>query len=101
MCKFQEIFKEGRSEETSNLRPVLGGIYSDFGRKQYFLLHDCEIICPIKGLGCIHTIWLDLPWNKLNQSEAIPLKYLDPVVQSMVSLTSSLRGQLVKCFMTL
>ena len=24
-----------------------------------------------------------------------------PVVQSMVSLTSSLRGQLVKCFMTL
>ena len=26
---------------------------------------------------------------------------LDPVVQSIVSLTSSLRGQLVKCFMTL
>ena len=25
---------------------------------------------------------------------------LGPVVQSMVSLTSSLRGQLVKCFMT-
>ena len=25
----------------------------------------------------------------------------DPVVQSIVSLTSSLRGQLVKCFMTL
>ena len=28
-------------------------------------------------------------------------KYLGPVVQSIVSLTSSLRGQLVKCFMTL
>ena len=28
-------------------------------------------------------------------------KNLDPVVQSIVSLTSSLRGQLVKCFMTL
>ena len=26
---------------------------------------------------------------------------LGPVVQSIVSLTSSLRGQLVKCFMTL
>ena len=29
------------------------------------------------------------------------LKDLGPVVQSTVSLTSSLRGQLVKCFMTL
>ena len=28
-------------------------------------------------------------------------KVLGPVVQSIVSLTSSLRGQLVKCFMTL
>ena len=27
--------------------------------------------------------------------------FLGPVVQSIVSLTSSLRGQLVKCFMTL
>ena len=27
--------------------------------------------------------------------------YQGPVVQSIVSLTSSLRGQLVKCFMTL
>ena len=27
--------------------------------------------------------------------------YLGPVVQSMVSLTSSFRGQLVKCFTTL
>ena len=27
--------------------------------------------------------------------------YQDPVVQSIVSLTSSLRGQLVKCFTTL
>ena len=27
--------------------------------------------------------------------------HLGPVVQSIVSLTSSLRGQLVKCFMTL
>ena len=29
------------------------------------------------------------------------IKVLRPVVQSIVSLTSSLRGQLVKCFMTL
>ena len=29
------------------------------------------------------------------------LQLLGPVVQSIVSLTSSLRGQLVKCFMTL
>ena len=28
-------------------------------------------------------------------------KNMGPVVQSIVSLTSSLRGQLVKCFMTL
>ena len=29
------------------------------------------------------------------------IKHLDPVVQSIVSLTSSLRGQLVKCFTAL
>ena len=29
------------------------------------------------------------------------VKFQGPVVQSIVSLTSSLRGQLVKCFMTL
>ena len=29
------------------------------------------------------------------------IKYQGPVVQSIVSLTSSLRGQLVKCFTTL
>ena len=28
-------------------------------------------------------------------------EYMGPVVQSIVSLTSSLRGQLVKCFMIL
>ena len=32
---------------------------------------------------------------------SIKLIYLGPVVQSIVSLTSSLRGQLVKCFATL
>ena len=31
----------------------------------------------------------------------IKVRVLGPVVQSIVSLTSSLRGQLVKCFMTL
>ena len=30
-----------------------------------------------------------------------PLTFLGPVVQSIVSLTSLLRGQLIKCFMTL
>ena len=34
-------------------------------------------------------------------AEVPGLKDLNPVVQSIVSLTSSLRGQLVKCFMTL
>ena len=29
------------------------------------------------------------------------MRFLGPVVQSIVSLTSSLRGQLVKCFTTL
>ena len=28
------------------------------------------------------------------------IRYQGPVVQSIVSLTSSLRGQLIKCFMT-
>ena len=37
--------------------------------------------------------------RKLNQSAGAG--GLGPVVQSIVSLTSSLRGQLVKCFMTL
>ena len=35
--------------------------------------------------------------NKIISIHKIP----GPVVQSIVSLTSSLRGQLVKCFMTL
>ena len=38
----------------------------------------------------------DLPY----QDYAV-CKFRAPVVQSMVSLTSSLRGQLVKCFRTL
>ena len=37
----------------------------------------------------------------LRQGIVIALKYLGLVVQSIVSLTSSLRGQLVKVFMTL
>ena len=35
------------------------------------------------------------------RSEGHKHRNLGPVVQSIVSLTSSLRGQLVKCFMTL
>ena len=34
-------------------------------------------------------------------NDVISFEQLGPVVQSIVSLTSSLRGQLVKCFMTL
>ena len=37
----------------------------------------------------------------LNDELSIILPGMVPVVQSIVSLTSSLRGQLVKCFMTL
>ena len=33
--------------------------------------------------------------------EKMKYDYLGPIVQSIVSLTSSLRGQLVKCFTTL
>ena len=34
-------------------------------------------------------------------SNRLEITVLGPVVQSIVSLTSSLRGQLVKCFTTL
>ena len=36
-----------------------------------------------------------------SRSQNIYVSSQGPVVQSIVSLTSSLRGQLVKCFMTL
>ena len=36
-----------------------------------------------------------------NKSEVQHVSYQGPVVKSIVSLTSSLRGQLVKCFTTL
>ena len=36
-----------------------------------------------------------------NDSNFSTANHQGPVVQSIVSLTSSLRGQLVKCFMTL
>ena len=42
--------------------------------------------------------------SHLGQAAVLILKFLTglgPVVQSIVSLTSSLRGQLVKCFRTL
>ena len=37
----------------------------------------------------------------LMETMYVSTKSLGPVVQSIVSLTSSLRGQLVKCFTTL
>ena len=36
-----------------------------------------------------------------SETSSQPIKSQGPVVQSIVSLMSSLRGQLVKCFMTL
>ena len=41
--------------------------------------------------------------SELKSNQPYIAKYINlgPVVQSIVSLTSSLRGQLVKCFMTL
>ena len=45
-------------------------------------------------------MWLSgMSWNILRQ--VIPADGLGPVVQSIVSLTSLLRGQLVECFTTL
>ena len=35
-----------------------------------------------------------------NRMRDIGIALLGPVVQSIVSLTSSLKGQLIKCFMT-
>ena len=39
--------------------------------------------------------------KQIKKLEMLTPYYQDPVVQSIVSLTSSLRGQLVKCFTTL
>ena len=39
--------------------------------------------------------------NTLGDAAACLLPHHGPVVQSIVSLTSSLRGQLIKCFITL
>ena len=45
-------------------------------------------------------------WDAYHNRRAVPppdvpvIDYQDPVVQSIVSLTSSLRGQLIKCFTT-
>ena len=45
-----------------------------------------------------YTMWL---WRKKLILMVLLFLVQGPVVQSMVSLTSSLRGQLVKCFTTL
>ena len=46
-----------------------------------------------------------IQWNSVIFSNPLFIlklfNYLGPLLQSIVSLTSSLRGQLVKCFMTL
>ena len=55
----------------------------------------------------LHTVQLTLKkiyiyiYNVLFTNDNVNLEQQGPVVQSIVSLTSSLRGQLVKCFMTL
>ena len=56
---------------------------------EWLLSHDQHVIIPMYG--------------KKNNKIAVnrmSTKVQGPVVQSMVSLTSSLRAQLVKCFMT-
>ena len=45
-------------------------------------------------------VWGTMSHGKLSLHWPV-IHYQGPVVQSIVSLTSSLRGQLVKCFMTL
>ena len=50
--------------------------------------------------------WKDLlSYSQINSTvgfyKRTSCSILGPVVQSIVSLTSSLRGQLIKCFMTL
>ena len=57
-----------------------------------------------QDLSCLQVkIFSSLVLEELMECTFIFLycKHLGPVVQSIVSLTSSLRGQLVKCFMTL
>ena len=52
------------------------------------LPEEAAIICPKVGSSALVL------------SEVLSIKGRGPVVQSIVSLTSSLRGQLVKCFTT-
>ena len=44
---------------------------------------------------------MSYPFDSTFNAENIKVEDQGPVVQSIVSLTSSLRGQLVKCFTTL
>ena len=57
-------------------------------------IRGCTKSSRMSRLGELNCV-LDL----LNQ--VFQRKHLGPVVQSIVSLTSSLRGQLVKCFTTI
>ena len=78
---------------TSLLRPV-------FPSPKWYFPYD--IIFDIKTTSLIRPI-LGSPKVGLNIGTLlyIRIKDLGPVVQSIVSLTSSLRGQFVKCFTTL
>ena len=55
-----------------------------------FLCIPAQSIYQEVEINCLHYS----AWDK-------DIFHLGPVVQSIVSLTSSLRGQLVKCFTTL
>ena len=69
-----------------------------FGHSAFFQLHLSS--CYFKLL--ISQSKFSVPRKfTLKLSQKIILKYQGPVVQSIASLTSSLRGQLVKCFTTL
>ena len=65
---------------------------SSLANIQSMISRESEIT-PVYGLAIRHSTE--------GFSMLKPLTHLGPVVQSIVSLTSSLRGQLVKCFTTL
>ena len=62
-----------------------------YGDRSCFILLACSLGVTLKGKNFF--LWVESFWNGFVVQ--------GPVVQNIVSLTSSLRGQLVKCFMAL
>ena len=61
------------------------------------------MIVILNSLLLFHSIvvFIKRLLKRTGVSDSCRVIFLGPVAQSIISLTSSLRGQLVKCFMTL